>query len=70
MSMYTGTQVNRFARLAGFCGLIFGTLACQPVFAIGWREVFFIVLLVVLLVGPPVYRFLRRLEKTREQKRK
>ena len=61
--MYTGTQVNRFARLASFCGLIFGTLACQPVFAIGWKEVFFVFILIAFLIGPPIYRFIRKFEK-------
>lgn len=52
----------------GFLALILGTLACQPVLAIGWREAVLIFLLVLLLVGPPVYRFLRRLENRRKQK--
>jgi len=50
--------------------LILGALACQPVLAIGWREGVLILLLMVLLIGPPVYRFLRRLEKWREKKSK
>ena len=54
----------------GLSVLWLGILACQPVFAIGWMEVFFIFLLVVLLVGTPVYRFLRSLEKAREKQKK
>lgn len=45
-----------------------GSLACQPVIAIGWREAFIILLIVVFLLGPPVYRFFRRLEKYRRKK--
>jgi hypothetical protein len=59
---------NQFG--AGWAILLLGALACQPVFAIGWREVFFIFLLVVFLIGPPVYRFLRKLENYRRQKDK
>lgn len=55
---------------AGLSALTVGALACQPVLAIGWREGALIFLLVLLLIGPPVYRFLRRLEKAREQKNK
>lgn len=47
-----------------------GLLACQPVLAIGWREAALIFLLIVLLLGPPVYRFLRRLEKARERRKR
>jgi hypothetical protein len=68
--MYTGTQVNRFARLAGFCGLIFTLLACEPVIAIGWKEILFVVILLAFLFGPPVYRFIRRIENSLKQKDK
>lgn len=53
----------------GLSVLWLGMLACQPVIAIGWREGMFIFLLIVLLIGPPVYRFFRRLEKSREKNR-
>ncbi|MEP0807125.1 MAG: hypothetical protein HRF47_16710 [Chloroflexota bacterium] len=52
---------------AGGSALILGVLACQPVLAIGWREAVLILLLVAWLIGPPVYRFLRRLEQWREK---
>jgi len=37
--------------------------ACTPVFAISWKEIFFVFLLIAFLFGPPTYRFIRRLEK-------
>lgn len=46
------------------------TLACRPVITIGWGEFLLFGVLIVLLIGPPVYRFLRRLEKSREKKKK
>lgn len=55
---------------AGLSALMLGTIACQPVLAIGWREGVLILLLILLLIGPPVYRFLRRLENHRRQKDK
>jgi hypothetical protein len=50
--------------------LVLGMLACEPVVAIGWREAFFIFLLMSFLFGPPLYRFLRRLENFHRNDRK
>jgi len=55
---------------AGSTILLLGVIACEPVFAIGWRELFFVILLAAFLLGPPIYRFLRRLEDYRRQKDK
>lgn len=55
---------------AGLSALMSGTIACQPMLAIGWREGVVILLLIALLVGPPVYRFFRRLESSKRQKEK
>lgn len=51
----------------GASALTLGALACQPLFVVGWREGALIFLLIVFLFGPPVYRFLRRLEKARRK---
>ena len=56
--------------LAGLLVLQLSALACQPVIAIGWREGFFILLVAAILLGPPVYRFFRRLEEYLKQKDK
>jgi hypothetical protein len=50
--------------------LLFGTLACQPVFAIGWEEILLFMILAAIALGPPLYRFLRKLENSRRQKDK
>jgi len=47
-----------------------GLISCKPVIAIGWREILFVVVLAMFLLGPPIYRFLRRFEKYRRQKDK
>ncbi|MGE5375346.1 MAG: hypothetical protein ACM3XO_09840 [Bacteroidota bacterium] len=55
---------------AGLAALLLGIVACEPVFAIGWRELGIILLLAAIVFGPPVYRVLRRMEKywkTREK---
>jgi len=45
-------------------------LACRPVLAIGWGEFFFVVLVIALLVGPPLYRLVRRVNFDRGDDRK
>ncbi len=50
-------------------GVLLAALACRPVIAIGWREMLFVSALIAILVGPPVYRFLRRLEEFRRHER-
>jgi len=51
--------------------LILACLACEPVFAIGWEELAFVFVLLAILLGPPLYRFFRRLENyRRDQERK
>jgi hypothetical protein len=55
---------------AGLAILILSSLACEPVFAIGWREIACVFVLAAFLLGPPVYRFLRKLENYRRQKEK
>lgn len=42
--------------------LVLATIACSPVIAISWNEFLLIGILVVVLLGPPLYRLLRRLE--------
>jgi len=54
----------------GLSALLLSTLACEPVIAIGWRELFIVFILIAFLFGPPVYRFIRRIEIHQEQKRK
>ena len=65
--MHTGEHVDRL-RVFGFVPLSVA-LACRPVLAIGWGEFLILAAVIALLIGPPVYRFIRRLEKTREQKK-
>jgi hypothetical protein len=38
-------------------------LACEPVIAIGWKEILFVFILAVIVFGPPMYRFIRKVEK-------
>jgi hypothetical protein len=49
--------------LAGLSALVFSALACEPIFVIGWKETFFVFILIAFLIGPPIYRFIRKFEK-------
>ena len=49
---------------------IFSILACEPVFAVGWRELFIVFILILFLVGPTIYRFLRKIESLLKKKDK
>ncbi|NJC97283.1 MAG: hypothetical protein C3F07_19810 [Anaerolineales bacterium] len=59
---------KRFA--ASLVILLLSAVACQPIFAIGWREILLVVVIAAFLLGPPLYRFFRRLENYRRQKDK
>jgi len=54
----------------GLFPLLLSTLACEPVIAIGWKEIFFVFILLAFLFGPPVYKFIRKIESSLEQKDK
>jgi hypothetical protein len=43
--------------------ILFLSLACEPVFAIGWQEFLLLMVLLGILLGSPLYRFFRRMEE-------
>jgi len=55
---------------AGIAVLMLSALACKPIFAVGWKEILFVMVLAAFLLGPPLYRFLRKLEKFHKPKDK
>jgi hypothetical protein len=48
--------------LSGLAALLLGTLACRPVIAIGWQEFLILGLLMAFLLGPPIYKVMKRIE--------
>ena len=53
--------------------LFLSLLACRPIIAIGWTEIIIILVLVVVLMGPllfRIYRFIDRINKAREDEEK
>lgn len=49
--------------LVGLFALVLSTIACGPVIAISWNEFLLIGLLFAVLLGPPIYKFIRRVEE-------
>jgi hypothetical protein len=49
--------------LHGLLLLLLSTFACRPVVAISWNEFLIIGALFTVLLGPPLYRLIRRVEK-------
>jgi len=47
----------------GIAAILLSALACEPVFAIGWEELLLFLILFLVLLGPPMYRFIRALER-------
>lgn len=39
------------------------SIACSPVIAISWNEFLIIGVLFAVLLGPPIYKFIRRVEE-------
>jgi hypothetical protein len=62
-------MVNKNLR-RGLLALMLTTLACQPVIAVGGREVLVVLILGAVLLGPPLYRLIRTLESRFRQTHK
>lgn len=56
--------------LMGLSLILFSMVSCRPVLAIGWGEFLILTVVIALLIGPPIYKFLREFEKSRRQKDK
>jgi hypothetical protein len=56
--------------LSGLITLLLSTLACRPVIAIGWQEFLLFFVLIAFLLGPPLYRFMQRIENFRRGQKK
>ena len=60
---------NRLHFFTGFY-VAYTLLACRPVLAIGWGEFFFLVFVIAVLLGPPLYRLVRKIENSTREKDK
>ena len=49
--------------------ILFSLLACRPVLTIGWGELFIFGVILLIFVGPMLWRFYRRYRKFRKHER-
>jgi len=49
--------------LLGLLALLMSAVACEPIIAIGRNELLCLLVLIVVLLGSPLYKFIRRVEK-------
>jgi len=54
----------------GLLALVLTMVACSPVIAISWNEFLIVGVIVVVLLGPPLYRFVRRVEQFHKREKK
>ena len=50
--------------------LLLSNLACKPVFAISWNEFLIVGILFAVLLGPPIYKFVKKVERFLKNERK
>jgi hypothetical protein len=55
--------------LCGPFALILSTLACRPVLAISWNEFLIVSVLFAVLLGPSIYRWIRKVEQFLKHKK-
>jgi hypothetical protein len=58
--------MNRIPAFLGLLSLVIMQLACRPIIAIGWEELIILVILIVVLLGPVLFRFYRFLDKVKK----
>ena len=59
---------KRFLRI--LAPFLFSLFACEPMIAIGKYEFLILIVLMAVLLGPPAYRFIRKLEQIVKQEKK
>lgn len=53
----------RFPKFAGLIVLFLSLLSCRPIIAIGWPELIILTVLIVILLGPLLFRLYRFVDK-------
>lgn len=54
----------------GLLALLLSTLACEPMIGIGQNELLCLLIVILVLLGPPLYRFLKRVDEFLKHERK
>jgi hypothetical protein len=58
--------MKKFPKFAGLIALLLSLLSCEPVIAIGWPELLILIILIVALLGPLMFRMYRFLDKVQK----
>jgi hypothetical protein len=53
----------RSCTLPPLIAVLLSTLACRPVITIGWQEIGIFIILLLVLLGPPLYRLYKRYQE-------
>jgi hypothetical protein len=59
---------NRIPFLTGLGAIALSLLACEPIFVIGTNELLILFIIIGILLGPPLFRWLAR--KSEHQRRR
>jgi hypothetical protein len=60
---------KHFSILLGITVLLAAAVACRPIIAIGWPELILLTVLIVVLLGPLLFRLYRFLDKVQKATR-
>jgi hypothetical protein len=64
------TKSIRSCTLPPLIAILLSTLACRPVITIGWQEIAIFIILLLFLLGPPLYRLYKRYQEYQSWKTK
>lgn len=56
------------AIIAPFSLIILSTLACRPVLTIGWSEMGILAVILIVLLGPSLFKFYKRFDEFKNWK--
>lgn len=62
--------MKRTEIICGLSALVLAILACSPVIAISWNEFVIIAIVFAVLLGPPLYRLIRKVEELLKKDKK
>ena len=62
---------TRYSKISILAAVLFmGSLACRPVMTVGWQEIAILALLLVVLLGPALYKMYKRFDEFQHWKAK
>ena len=64
------TKQNRNYIQVSISVMLLSLFACEPVIAIGKNELLCLLVLVIVLLGPPLYKFARRVDQYLKNEKK